>query len=257
MGHSHQLTSRYNPHGMEKQARLWPVCFSETKLDLDIAYRVKQLWQSEKAGWADAFACSTKVERTLADEYGVDASRLAEITAGETETCTDFLESCFKWLGYMHSSMNKETLSFDALPWLEAATKSYGYIITANKPYAALALIRKASRMAPPANNISNREKALVLSTIYPLVPVMAGFYTGMPLRFFEPLPELISSFSEFISVSFALENGNWHRRFFLKEAFTQNPLQQLRQVKWVTKAIGNRNARIEQQEKGYRICFL
>lgn len=257
MGSVNQLTCRYNPHSIEKQARQWPVLFSYTDFGEDIRFRVSQLWQ-QQPGWASPFTCRLSPAAELQSEYGTDACRLAEISAGRNGSAEALLESSFKWLARLYNFFEQpSSRAFSAEIWLEAAIQSHDHVLIRNNAQVALALLHRATRLSPPFKDMPENERALVTAAVYPFAPILAMYEAksadGSPTT----IPEIGRTFSDLVCVRFALEKGGWHQGVFCRRQFDQDPVAQLRKLKWVARATENRQVSLIQSEGGLRICFL
>lgn len=240
---------------MQKQARQWPVLFSDDPdLSNDIARRTAQLYEQSAAGWLDPFILKTNVAAELAAEYGIDACRLAILTAGSGKVTPNLLESSFKWLNNLYNSLQEPSNFFSAQPWLEAALQIHDQILQRRNYHGGLALMRKACKIARPGINISPTAKALVLSTIYPFAPLLSVFLHKagqIPMQ----IPYLQTQFAELISIRFALANGGWHWKVFDRASYELDPIEQFRTLKWVRLATAGRPITLQKSHEGVIIC--
>lgn len=250
------MKEKYNPHSIEKQARNWPVLFYCQNLLSDISTRTAQLYEKARPGWIDPFSIKIIIDEDLAAEYGIDACRLACLSAGSQPITQNLLESACKWLGKFFASFFSDTQDFSPMPWLEAALQIHDQILLRNNFHAGLALARKAFKSARPGRNISLEEKDLVLSTLSPFAPVLTGYLSGMPDRTPIPFKKLSQCFTELIGIRFALPRGGWHWKVFNRQEYEKDPLGQLRTVKWVALALGENKAKLQLNEEGTRICL-
>jgi len=251
------LTLRYNPHSIEKQARKWPVLLCQTELYADVHFRIEQIWGEKPSGWLDAFACRSAIAGDLSAEFGVDACRIASVSADNTPAAAEkLLEPSFKWLAKIFGQFTGSSSDFSPVPWLEAAFIGRDLALQQKKYRTALTLVRKAARLSPPGNSLSSAEHALVTACLYPFAPLLATHLAAQKQSGIADLPTLADHFPELVCVRFALENGGWHQKVFDRASFANDPLQQLMQVKLVRKAVGSRSARISSSKQGLRICL-
>ena len=251
------MTLRYNPQSIEKQVRKWPVLFSEKEIHSDLALRLNQMLGTVSKGFVDPFSVSFPFNEDLASEYGIDACRLALINSEKSEEAVDLLEPSYKWISKLYDSLNKKKVeaSFNPLPWLEAIIQFHDHILTRKADRLALALVMKAFKKSPPNIGISSRERDLVYLCLYPFVPVFVSFTN--PENFPKNnIKEIIESFSEYKCVKIALENGGWHWQVFSRNAFEQNPVSEISKIRWIKKAIINKNIVLKNDDGGIRICF-
>lgn len=250
------MKEKYNPHSIEKQARKWPVLlFCQNLLD-DVSTRTAQLYEKARPGWVDPFCIKINIDDNLAAEYGIDASRLACLSSGSQPVTQNLLESACKWLSSFFTAFSSDTTDFSPGPWLEAALQIHDQILLRNNHHAGLALARKAFKTARPGRNISLKEKDLILSTISPFAPVLAGHLNGMPDQAMVSLKQLPEHFTRLICVRFALPRGGWHWKVFDRQSYENDPIGQLRTVKWVAMALGENPAKLQASAEGTRICL-
>ena len=228
-----------------------------TDLDEDIRLCFRILWGEREFAWADPSSSISAIDRSLIEEYGIDAARVAQICAQGSVTATSLLESSFKWLARLDARFNQsESRSFSAAPWLEAALQGYDHIIARNNPYCGFSQIRRAMREAPPGKNLNQLQKNLIISAVYPYCPLWARFNladtSGIPM----PIPAIIEKFSEFACIRFALAGGGWHWKVFARDRFDQNPISELLKLRWVKKAAGTRSVSLEKLAEGLKICI-
>jgi hypothetical protein len=256
MGFADQLNLRYNPHSMEKQAIAWPVLFSRPVLAEDIIARTGQIWGEQAAGWLDPIATTIAVSGELRAEYGIDACRLAIIKSGKNQVGINLLESAFKWLNNFHASWQQENPDFSPTAWLEAVLECRDHILDRNNPHAGLATIQKAFKQARPGKNLTPADKCLIWCAIYPFAPVIAATALNLATTWPVSMQQQLQEFNQLICVRFALERGGWHWRVFDRNAYMEQPWNQLRTVKWVRQATKDHCVRLEQTPEGVRICF-
>ncbi len=251
------MTFRYNPQSIEKQVRKWPVLFSEKEIHSDLVLRLNQMLGTISKGFADPFSVNLPFDNDITSEYGTDACRLSIINSDNSEEALSLLEPSYKWISKLYDSLNKNNKesSFCSQPWLEALIQFQDHIITRNSDRLALALVMKAFKKAPPNINLNLRDKDLVYSCLYPFIPVcITSINQGdFPKK---NINEIIESFTEYKCVKIALEKGGWHWQVFNRNSFEENPVSELSKVKWVKKAINNKEVTIKKDDGGIRICF-
>ncbi len=191
-------------------------------------------------------------------EYGIDACRIARISPGSSsdEKAGLLLEPSFKWLARLHQQVEMAGKDFVPDPWLEAAIQSRDHILNRENASAALATVRHAAKVSPPHAGLNANAFALVFACLYPFAPILAMYGAQQTKARIENLPALIGSFENHVCIRFALENGGWHQKVFDRKKFAANPLSELRNVKWIEKALGDRCATIAETEEGLKICI-
>ena len=257
MGFIEKLTFRYNPQSIEKQVRKWPVLFSEKDFYSDLVLRLNQLHGSYPFGWFKAFSVEMPFEKSFIEEYGIDACRLAIINSNNQNNLESFLEPSYKWIAKLHETYFKKSINsvFNPLPWLEALVQQKDHIVTRKAARLALALVMKAFKDAPPSSELTDREKHLVYSCIYPFLPIFSTSIINESSPQYS-LNDIIERFNEFICIRVSLEKGGWHWQVFSRKIFEADPVLELSKIKWINKAIKNKNIIIKKEEGGIRICF-
>ncbi len=225
-------------------------------LEADIRLRVEQLWSAENAGWISPFSYKLPFDAGLQSEYGADACRIAVI-AGNCAKTENELEPSFKWLARLYNQLGSSRETFAAVPWLETAIQTRDHVIGRNDPAAALTQLKHAVKVSPPGLQLTTSEKALVTACLYPFAPLLAMHYAGPNDFSWQKLPITTGSFADFICVRFAIEHGGWNQKVFDRRRFVENPLRELKTLKQVCKALGDRPAKLVEVEGGLRICFL
>jgi len=252
------LTARYNPHRIEKQARKWPVSFSPDCIETDLKFRINGLWNKANQAWSDPFSCNYLIDKDLQSEYGVDATRIAQISAQNRVSANSLLESAFKWLArldYLINIVDQDT--FNPIPWLEAALQMHDHVTLRDDYYAGLALLRKALRLAPPGKNLSMHHRQIVMAATYPYCPLWTTFNLSMEFSLPTALPVIIATYEKLACVRFSLPKSGWHWKVFERKSFDRNPVAEICQIKWVKKAVQNKVVRIEENENGLKLCFV
>lgn len=250
------MTFRYNPQSIEKQVRKWPVLFSEKDLKLDLILRLKQQLDLAEKGWADPFSVCLPLNQEYLSEYGIDASRTAVIASSSVIQAESLLETYFKWLSKLYTALSKpRQISFNPVPWLEAVIQASDHILKRGKSYLALALIMKASKKSPLSQDLTEQEKTLVATALYPFAPVFAAkALIGKPEVF--SIKEIQKLFNAYYCTKIALENGGWHWQVFSRRMFEGDPILELKKIKWINKASFGKELKIRNEGEGIRICF-
>ncbi len=245
---------RYNPHSIRKQAAKWPVLFYKSSIEQDISFRTLQLWEKAEQGWLEPVCNHPK--NSDFDEYGPDAVRIAQIASSRIDKTENLLESSFKWLAGYFVSFQSPTNTFSSAIWLEAAYQIHDFILLRQNIRTALTTLKKAYKISRPGSNISNEEKNLVISCLYPFAPYLTGYLAGIPERFPVSIPALSRAFSDLAPVKIGFEHGGlaWHvfRRIELEE----NLKPVLRKIKWVRSATADRDFELKYEPEGIRICL-
>lgn len=251
------MTSRYNPHRIEKQARQWPaLSFAET-LEEDLKIRSQILWENQENTWLDPFRVDTGFPREIQAEYGVDACRIACLAAHGTVNPQTLLESSFKWLAKLNTLFTAiPRADFIASIWLQAALQGHDHINLRNLPYSALALIRHALSHSPPNKNLSPLQKNFVISAVSPFCPLWARFNLPPQQNLPSTFPTLLKEFPEYVCIKLSLPTGGHSWQVFLSERYAADPISEIRSLKWINKAAGTRKIRLENLADGVKLCF-
>ncbi len=249
------MTIRYNPQSIEKQVRKWPVLFSEQEFHKDICLRVNQLLDKIPNGHVNPFSVNYEFEEEILSEYGVDACRIAILSNQSTNNPDSLLESSFKWLARLHDALlttSKE--EFNPVPWLEALIKYEDYVIKRKADNLALSLAKKAVKDSPLNSSLTEREKLLAASVLYPFVPV----FTEIKLLNSSTLTisHLQNLYPEYIFKKIAMEKGGWHWHVFLRKIYIENPMAEIQKIKWIKKALDKNKAVLKEDDGGIRICL-
>lgn len=248
--------TRYNPHQIQKQAAKWPVLFFNSSLAEDITFRTRQLWNKAPPGWVEPASNDiTAISADLAQEYGIDAVRLAIVSA-QNQNAEPLLESSFKWLAGIFASFSSITNSFSEDTWLETAYQMHDHIINRHNFHAGLAALKKAHKNSRPGSNISPASKNLVLSCLSAFAPYLAGYLAGMPEQAPLSFIELTRYFDKFTVVRLGFERGGWSWHVFKKHEFAIDAASQIQKIRWVRASIGARSFELKQEGEGIRICL-
>jgi len=249
--------TRYNPHNIEKQAAKWPVLFFRHNLFDDTAFRTMQLWNRAPQGWSEPVNDSDGIiRRDLAEEYGIDAIRMAMIAADKPQDIESLLESSFKWLANLFMALQSHSSSFSESVWLETAYQMHDHILCRANMRAGMAALKKACKNARPGSNIPHAAKNLVISCLYAFAPCLAGHLAGMPANFPLSFDKLSSSFNELVAVKLGFERGGWSWHVFDKNEFVSDAKAQIIGLRWVNASAKGRNFELKNEQEGIRICL-
>lgn len=240
---------------MQKQARKWPVSVSVTNLVDDIILRANQAWQGEEWNFSDPFAVHYDIEKALTEEYGADCCRIASIEAQNQSVNQVYLESAFKWLAKVYNSFQTETkANFKPDIWLELLFQARDHLLKRKKAHTALACIKKAFKLSPPAKTISAAEKLIVLTAMYPFAPILV--LNCGELQQNKAIEDLTSFFPEYIAVKFCIQSGGWHWAIFNRAGFESNQSLEFKSIKWVKLAAKDKELLLKKDTEGYIIHF-
>jgi hypothetical protein len=241
---------------MQKQARKWPVSVSITNLYEDLKARFKQC---SDGNFQRIIAPETNeygLDEELVGEYGIDASRIAILTAQNSESPASFLESAYKWLARLYSCLlDNRQEKFSAKVWLEAFYQARDQVCLRHHPYSGLAILRRAARLSPLQGEMSACETNLAGLCIYPFAPIFA-LNLLQSLKTVKNIQELAGDFSDWTPIRYRIEKGGWQWSVFSRENFEKTPLQSLLQQKLVKKACLGKTPRLEKTAEGLIICL-
>lgn len=208
---------------------------------------------------ADPFAIKLNIEHDLISEYGIDACRMALITANSQAVTLSHLESSHKWLTKFYlSSINCDHENFKVTTWLETLYQARDHLQKRKDPYAALALLRKSVKLANISVAISPQKLQLALLSLYPFAPVLSYYLAGrLNLLPLESVKSSASHFTDLVAVRFRIKNSGWHWKVFNRKNFTDNPITEFKRVKWVALAAQNRHINVNILKEGYEICLI
>jgi hypothetical protein len=245
---------------MQKQAGKWPVSFYSNHLDADIKARIQQIWQADLKLFYDPFAIELAIDDDIKAEYGLDCCRLAQIEAQGANISISLLEAAYKWLNKLSKQLNEASKpdNFDAAIWFEAILQAKDHILKRDKLHSGLACIKKALKTMPVSNGLEAKDLQLVLSCLYPFIPVTGGYY--LQKLFSSYLPATVSSifayYPDLIMIHYCIGNGGWHWTVLNKDQFETSPLKSLKRIKPVRLATKNKNACLKKVSQGYLICL-
>ncbi|MDN5278196.1 MAG: hypothetical protein PWR01_2161 [Clostridiales bacterium] len=253
------MTARYNPHSLQKQARKWPVSFSNDEFAEDLRFRIRQL-NGNDLPQPIGFSCdSLPVSTDLIDEYGCDCARIAYLEAQNQNVSTVLLESAFKWLAKLFDNFSRPGCQkFRSDIWFEMILQAGDHILQRNHFHNGLACIRKAAKISPPSADLDEKQKKLVFSCLYPFIPIFAQALAENHLgsaRIFN-LAKLFDCFPELIKVRYSIENGGGHWAVFSRKKFNNSPLQSLLEIKWVGLACSGKSPGLQETDEGFVICM-
>ncbi len=247
---------RYNPQSIEKQACKWSALQTKYSLFSDLEYRLKQIRGQEKITWFFPANCDDVFDSDYIAEYGIDVCRMAILTSDRHTSPLTLLDSCYNRISKIYDMfMRNSSESFDSKYWLSALSQSYDHSILRNKTSQAIALINTAIKKSRPAINLSQYNKSLILSVLYPFIPILSVYLANSFDVNLLQLPQLFLQ-SNYTEVVFKMRGGGWHREVFSKNEFTNNPKQEFLKLKWIKKAVGSSNLLIEQVNGGLELAF-
>ena len=255
------MTSRYNPHQLEKYANRTFGTATDTLFSLfdDVVQRVSLLRQAEPLPLLGPFTANLMVSEALLSEYGHDATRIAQISSQNQSPKLAQLESATKWLARLdYASKNKASgpTPFSARPWLTAILQGYDQVVRRQQPHLGLSLVRRAFRLSPPTADISGREQALIRSCLFPWCPVWVSCYPKVSVQPPNTVNEVCAMFPELICLRLALPAGGWHWQILNRAEFEREPVNELKRIKWIKKAAGNKDISLQKVAEGVRLCL-
>lgn len=251
------MSLRYNPHSIEKKTKDWPFAQGESELKKDIARRQTEIFKGNIRLIPDIYSTELMLAPETVKEYGIDACRIATVVAQGQNISTELLESAFKWLNNFFSCFAQKSDNFSAIPWLESALQAQDHLVRRSGVHPALAAIRKAFKCSRPGSNVDDTSRSLVLSVVYPFVPITAGYLNNYPTNLFRSIKSLLECFPDLKAVRFSMQDGGWHWKVFNRKSYEQAPLECLRQVKWVRLATEKKKLKLCENEEGTKICFV
>lgn len=265
-------------------------------LEADLAWR-SRLWgmggcqdQGEAdpaAVWRDPFAVPLAVPSTLLDEYGIDAARLAVLTAGGGAPDLDLLESAYRWLAGVDESLARvwaqpgasagrlvvaprslapeqpelETMTSRAIdPWLVAAGEMADHGPGRGRWYPALAALRKAWKRAPSVAEPWPDLEKLRLTLLFPFAPVLARWWLERLEAWPPPaVARLIADLRVATgrqAVRIALERGGWAWVAVDAARFAADPAAVVAMVPWVKQVVAGRSWSLQALPEGWKVCL-
>lgn len=219
--------------------------------------RQTQIYQGDIELMPDFSDVKLAADPELINEYGIDACRMATVAAMGQGLTIELLESAYKWLSNFYGSFLTESNNFSTAIWLETALQTHDHIYRRSNTHAGLALIRKAFKHSKPGSNLCQNSRDLVLSCVYPFIPVIAGFLHDYPANLFRSIKSLLQCFPEFKPVRFAMQAGGWHWKVFDRTSYEHDPINCLQQIKWVKLATGHSRIKLCETDEGTKICFV
>ncbi|MGM0601144.1 MAG: hypothetical protein ACQETH_15145 [Candidatus Rifleibacteriota bacterium] len=251
---------QFNPQSIQKQARKWPVSFYSRNFVDDLKSRIQQIWQPNIELFNDPFQIELAVNGDLIGEYGIDCCRLAQIEAQNSDISISLLESAYKWLNKFTQQLYKQNKekSFKPAVWLEAALEAKDHLLNRNKPHSGLATIKNAFKTTPICNGMSSKDLQLVLSCLYPFIPITVGYYNKTFFSNFMPqtILSIFDYYPDLIMIHYCIGNGGWHWTVLKKKQFEAAPMESLKTIKQVKLATKNKNACLKKVSQGYLICL-
>jgi hypothetical protein len=249
--------NRYNPQSIEKHILCEFKGYAEPSLMADYKARTNALLE----GLADPFP-SPKIaidgiSNDILREYGIDACRLAKLSAPALPVPYSLLDSAYNWISKLYDSFNHgQSREFCIKPWLSALLQLPDHIIKRSKPRSAFALIQRAFNESRPTMALSGQEKLCVIACISPFTPILAEYLLKTHGLQKMSIHNIINSFEQYISISLQVGNGGWHREIVDKGQFAKNPLPELLKIKWVSRAVKNKAISVHDFAGGKQIVF-
>ncbi|MDD3001240.1 MAG: hypothetical protein PHF29_05760 [Candidatus Riflebacteria bacterium] len=254
---------RYNPQSIEKQAKKWPVFTYEEDIYADMRRRLEGGIGLRAYDWIFPEVKTEYFDKEIIDEYGIDACRLSVIsTCGNKNTDKNdylkHLDSTYNWLSRFYEAFTIESSrQFDEKPWLNAIFQAYDHAVLRKKPNLAFALICKAFKDCPPNKALTKNNLELVLSAVYPFLPILSRFLVEKFVVKLGTVNEIFEKSEKFVGVRFRIGEGGWHREIFDKVRYEEAPLVELLRIKWVNAAANKRQATLTSVEGGKQIVFF
>lgn len=255
-----ELSLKYNPHMIQKQAKKWPVSVCKAlSLQEDIISRNAAIWGDSLKTLPDPFAIKPNLAHDLVSEYGVDACRMALIAANSQTVSPSHLESAYKWLAkFYQSAINCGPKKFNITTWLETLYQGRDHLQKRKDPYSAMSLVRKSLKLAKINATDSPEELQLALLSLYPFAPVLSYYLADahnlLPLT---SVKALALHFTDLVAVRFRIKNSGWHWKIFNRQSFVADPIAEFKTVKLVALAAQNRHIDVSMLEEGYEICLI
>ncbi|MFZ2958992.1 MAG: hypothetical protein WA705_19060 [Candidatus Ozemobacteraceae bacterium] len=221
------MSRRYSPHALQRKAREWPA-FSHpivgvnpqnalhpcnfagihppVEIFQEVVLRARSIWLGD-GPWFDVLSCDVPAGEPaeLLAEYGVDAVRIASLTAsGGAFPDISLLESALRWLAQWYDRLYPSPASstttaitacatgvdsspvatgdvsrvnadgiWDATSWLGAAAAAQDHLFLRNRAYPALAAIKRAWKTAPINADSSSNAHSLAILLLMPFAPVL------------------------------------------------------------------------------------
>lgn len=241
---------------MQKQARKWPVSLSIDAFAQDMTARFEQSWYGDFTLAINPMLVPAGVNPETAEEYGVDCCRLAVIVAQGQPVELKFFDSTFKWLSRLYADFHSQaTKSFVPALWLEMFLQGKDMACTRNNLHAALARLRLAAKLSRLSSDLPDLFINLTAICLYPFAPVFSlSLLAELPQK--RNMQTIISELDDLQPVRFCLENGGWHWGVFQRRSFAADPMQNLLQRKWVSKACQGQKPKLKETNEGLIICL-
>ncbi|RCK80877.1 MAG: hypothetical protein OZSIB_2765 [Candidatus Ozemobacter sibiricus] len=266
-------------------------------LEADLAWRAR-LWSEDgrqgrdgaaaadpAAVWRDPYAVPLPVPSSLLDEYGIDAARLAVLTAGGGAPGLDLLESAWRWLAGVDESLAQvwaksgastsgpivtpRTLASDQPesmaprvidPWLVAAGEMADHGPGRGRWYPALAALRKAWKRAPSVAAPWPDLEMLRLTLLFPFAPVLARWWLERLEAWPPPAVARLSADLRVATgrqaVRIALERGGWAWVAVDAGRFAADPAAVVAMIPWVKQVVAGRSWSLQAVPEGWKVCL-
>ena len=255
------MISRYNPHNLQKQIKLF---FSEhcaKDLDNDILRREEFIWSANKKEQQNPNIKYRHIPQSIVEEYGIDVSRIYNINTTNSCLNESLYESCYKWVNSVYSYFSLSQIrTFDVNIWLKAIFQSKDYLINMNRKNLALAKLRRAMKISPPNMNLSAKYLKLVLYALYPFIPVLTSYFIDLyklgSINEISINKLLEKDFQDYIPIKFSFEKSGWNWEIFNRLEFNENPKQAFLNIPWVNTIIADNDFEVISEDKGYKLCL-
>jgi len=150
-----------------------------TDLRTDVRKRAAAAW-IDLPLWPDPFVVDLGVAPEIVGEFGLDAARVARITASPSGPVGDGeLQGAWCWLADVFgrfAAPREEARPWSAGPWLQAWGTARDHLLRRDRWYAALAAIRKAWKTAPVRATTPPAGRILVGRLLCPFAPVLSDW---------------------------------------------------------------------------------
>lgn len=256
------MITRYNPHALVGKVGEWAaqaVALPAGDLSGDVRGRAGSVWAGEPF-WNDPRAIPLPLDAGLAAEYGIDAVRLAVLTAGLEEPPLALLESAHRWLAGLHAAFHdpgSTAVPWDPDPWLIALGTATDHLTRRGRLYPALAAVRKAWKASPVTPAAPADGRHLCLSLVHPFAPVLSRFLLEEAGRWPPPsLAWLGTRFPERQAVRLSLERGGWQWVAVDRNRFREDPRAVVAGLPWVGRALTGRDWRLSERPEGWKVCL-
>jgi hypothetical protein len=248
---------RYNPQSIEKQVLCLFTNPAEQSLNLDYKARVSALLKSPVAQFPTPKIAIVGISSDILGEYGIDACRLARLSAPSGPVPYSLLESAYNWVSKFYQSFSQTGHGiFCEKPWLTALAQLPDHVINRDKPRTALALVQRAFNEARPSQSLSSHEKLCVITCILPFAPILGEHLLKTHGLQKDSINNIMVCSEQHMLVSLRIGNGGLHKEIVNKDNFSKDPMAELLKIKWVAKALARKPATLRDFAGGKQIVF-